>query len=313
MERRELGRTGIWVSRLAFGTLPFKLHEMPISDGAELLVSAAEMGIDFFDLAEIYGSYPHMQKALKHMELPPIIAAKSMAKDASSMITSINTALREIGVPRLDIFKLHNVDSVEDLNSRLPAWEELVKAKSKGLIRAIGVSTHSCRVLEEVISWPELDVVLVVFNRGFKGVVEGTMAEMLDGIKAAHSAGKGVYIMKALGGGLLYANAREALEFAFSVEEADSVAVGMHSLQEVIYNVAVCKGEAVPPSVETSLKQRKRRWHVRPFCRGCGACISACRYGALRMGEKTPVADEEKCILCGYCGFECPAMAIKIL
>lgn len=313
MEHRELGRTGIIVSRLAFGTLPFKLHEIPTSDGAELLVSAAEMGINFFDLAEIYGSYPHMREALKYMESPVVIAAKSMAKDADSMNASIDTALREIGVSKLDIFKLHNVDSVEDLKSRLPAWEALVKAKSNGLIRAIGVSTHSCRVLEEVVEWEELDVLLVVCNRGYKGVVEGTMADILEGIKVAHKAGKGVYIMKALGGGLLYASAREALEFAFNVEEADSVAVGMHSLQEIIYNVAVCKGEAVPPSVEASLKQRKRRWHVRPFCKSCGNCVTACRYGALKMGEKTPIVDEEKCILCGYCGFNCPAMAIKIL
>jgi len=313
MEHRTLGQTGIRVSRLAFGTLTFKIREIPVEQGADLLVSAAEMGITFFDLGEIYETYPHMRLALQQIDDRPVIAAKSMAKDAESMRMSVKRALDEIGVAYVDIFKLHNVDSIEDLMSRRSAWEALLEARADGLVRAIGVSTHSCEVLREIIGWHDVDVILTVYNQGRQGVLQGTMSDMLSCIKAAHRAGKGVYLMKALAGGLLYANPRQALEFAFSVEEADSVAVGMHTLQEVIYNIAVAVGEEVPASVERNLKETERRWHVRPFCKGCGSCITACRYGALTMRDNKPVVDPSKCILCGYCGFACPVMAIKIL
>jgi len=313
MEYRELGRTGLTVSRIAFGTIPIKLRQISVEEGAELLTAAYEHGINFFDLAEIYGSHPHMREALRHIREPVVIASKSPAKTADAMDQSVKRALDEIGVSRLDIFKLHSVDSLEDLANRRPAWEVLKKAKSDGLVRAIGISTHSCRVLEEITKWPEVDVILAVLNRGLKGVLEGTMAEMLEGIKAAHRAGKGMCLMKVFAGGNLFASAREALEFALGIREVASVAVGMQNREEIVFNTAVASGEQVPAEVQAALDSRKRVLHIRPFCKACGTCIEECRYGALTMGEKMPVVDESKCILCGYCGFACPTMAIKIL
>jgi len=148
MEYRELGRTGIKVSRIAFGTIPFKLKEMSPEQGAELLVAAVDHGVNFFDLAEIYGSHPHMREALRHIRKPVVIASKSGAKTAEAMETSVKRALDEIGVGRLDIFKLHSVDSLEDLEGRRPAWDALLKAKSDGLVRNLDCErprgAHGC-------------------------------------------------------------------------------------------------------------------------------------------------------------------------
>ena len=313
MEYRKLGRTDLVVSRIAFGTIPFKLREYSVQQGAELLVAAAENGINFFDLAEIYGTYPHAREALRQINQPIIVASKSMAKTAEDMAASIKKALDETGLDQIDIFKLHGVDSLEDLEARKPVWEALLKAKSDGLVRAVGVSTHSCRVLEAIADWPQVEVVLAILNQGLRGVLEGSMAEMHQGIKRAHVAGKGVYLMKVFAGGNLFASARQALEFALVLPEVDSIAVGMQNVEEVIFNSAVASGSQVPPGIQRALDASVRQLHIRPFCKACGTCIDECRYGALTMGEKMPVVDEEKCILCGYCGFACPAMAIKIL
>ena len=313
MEYRELGRTGIKVSRIAFGTIPFKLKEMSPEQGAGLLVAAAGHGINFFDLAEIYGSHPHMREALRHIRKPVVIASKSGAKTADAMETSVKRALDEIGVGRLDIFKQHSVDSLEDLEGRRPAWDALLKAKSDGLVRAIGVSTHSCQVLKEITEWPDVEVILAVLNQGLRGVLEGTMAEMHEGIKKAYEAGKGVYLMKVFAGGNLSGSARQALEFALAIPEVDSIAVGMQNAEEIIFNTAVASGSEVPAAVKAKLNSQRRVLHIRPFCKACGTCIEECRYDALTMGEKMPVVDEDKCILCGYCGFACPEMAIKIV
>jgi predicted aldo/keto reductase-like oxidoreductase len=313
MTYRRLGQTGLTVSPIAFGTIPLKIRETPVEEGAELLTVAAAHGINFFDLAEIYGTYPHMREALKHIDRPVVIAAKSTAKDTEGMDRSIKTALDEIGVECLDIFKMHSVDSLDDLESRRPAWEALLKARSDGLVRAIGVSTHSCRVLEEIIRWDDVEVILAVLNLGLRGVLEGTMAESHALIREAGARGKGVYLMKVFGGGNSFASARESLEFALSIPEAASVAVGMQNLDEVRFNTAVASGREIAPDLQAAMISRPRKLHIRPFCKACWTCIEACRYDALSQGDKMPVIDEEKCILCGYCGFACPSMAIKII
>jgi len=52
------------------------------------------------------------------------------------------------------------------------------------------------------------------------------------------------------------------------------------------------------------------------LCLNCGACVSACRTGAIQLvssgGEEVhSEIDEEKCIRCGYCARVCPAEAIN--
>ena len=313
MKNRELGNTGIVVSPIAFGTIPFKIRDTSPEEGAELLVAGAEHGINFFDLAEIYGTYPHMCAALPGMKSPVIIASKSQAKTADAMDASIKRALDEVGIEKIDIFKMHSVDSLDDLRERRPAWDALLEAKSSGLVRAVGVSTHSCPVMREIVTWSDVEVILAGMNREGVGILDGTMDEMRELVRIAAENGKGVYGMKVFAGGNLYAEAREALDFALTMPGVACIAVGMQSVEEVIFNTAVAGGLPVPSEVVAALDTKKRELHIRPFCKACGTCVTECRYGALTMGEKLPIVDEEKCILCGYCGFACPAMAIKII
>jgi ferredoxin len=51
-----------------------------------------------------------------------------------------------------------------------------------------------------------------------------------------------------------------------------------------------------------------------PFgCLGCGDCVAACQFGAIKMGENgTPVVDEEKCTACGACAKACPRRIIEL-
>lgn len=313
MEYRRLGGTALEVSRIAFGTIPFKIRDTSPEDGAELLVFAREQGINFFDLAEIYCTYPHMRAALPRMEQPVIIASRSQAKTADAMDTSIKLALDEIGIERLDLFQMHGVDTLDDLRERRPAWDALLAAKSAGLVRAVGFSTHSCPVMREIIGWPDVEVILAGLNREGVGILDGTMDEMRELIALGAERGKGVYGMKVFAGGNLFAEARAALDYGLTMPGVDCLAVGMQNRDEIVFNCAVASGQPVPPEVLSALETRKRELHVRPFCKACGVCVDACRYGALAMGEKLPVVDETKCILCGYCGFACPSMAIKIV
>ena len=55
MKYNILGRTGIKVSELCFGILPMGplQADMPADEGGELLLSAMEQGITFFDTAQM--------------------------------------------------------------------------------------------------------------------------------------------------------------------------------------------------------------------------------------------------------------------
>ena len=67
MQTTSLGRSGLKVSRLCFGTLTMSPLQKDLSpkEGARLLIHAYERGVTFLDTADLYGTYPHISLALK--------------------------------------------------------------------------------------------------------------------------------------------------------------------------------------------------------------------------------------------------------
>ncbi|HPV64503.1 MAG TPA: 4Fe-4S binding protein, partial [Candidatus Cloacimonas sp.] len=47
-------------------------------------------------------------------------------------------------------------------------------------------------------------------------------------------------------------------------------------------------------------------------CVGCGACLLACAYDAIKIEDKIAVINPDKCILCGACVSTCPFEAILL-
>jgi aryl-alcohol dehydrogenase-like predicted oxidoreductase len=65
-----LGNTGINVSKLCFGGLiigPLQAN-LPSYQGAQIILKAIELGVNFIDTAELYGTYPHIREALKKIK-----------------------------------------------------------------------------------------------------------------------------------------------------------------------------------------------------------------------------------------------------
>ena len=78
----ELGRTGINVSKLCFGSLtmgPFQRNLTP-AQGAALFECAFSHGVNFVDTAEIYGTYPHLREAVR-LKPDLVVCSKSYAYD----------------------------------------------------------------------------------------------------------------------------------------------------------------------------------------------------------------------------------------
>lgn len=315
MQYVKLGNTGIEVSKMCFGGLimgPLQANMTP-GAGAQVLLKAFELGVNFVDTAELYGTYPHIRQALKLWKgREAVIATKSYAYTAEMAEKSLEKARKELDLEVIDIFLLHEQESRHTLRGHREALEYFLKAKQKGLIRAVGVSTHNIEVVEACSEMPEIEVLHPLVNKSGIGIGDGSIDQMLAAVEKAYNSGKGIYSMKPLGGGNLLGSYDECMRFVLDIPYIHSVAVGMQSPEEVIMNTAIFEGERVPEEIRTALKERKRGLHIDYWCDGCGRCVERCGAKALSLWEGKARVDGEKCVLCGYCGSACPQFAIKI-
>ncbi|MBM7855025.1 aryl-alcohol dehydrogenase-like predicted oxidoreductase [Desulfohalotomaculum tongense] len=315
MQYRHLGNTGFKVSRLCFGALtigPLQAN-LPVAQGARVLRRALEYGVNFIDTAEYYQTYPYIKEALKGWTSGVYITTKSYAYTREGMQKSLHRALQELNRDYIDIFLLHEQESILTIKGHWEAMEYLLQAKQAGKVRAVGISTHCVAGVTAAASIPEIDVIHPLINIDGIGIQDGTAADMLEAIKSAARAGKGLYGMKALGGGNLLASYDRAIQYVLGIDELSAVAVGMQTIEEVEYNVRVFNGEEIPAALQSRVRRKPRQLHIEEWCRGCGACVERCQAGALKVVNNKAVVDKKLCRVCGYCGAVCPEFCIKII
>ncbi|EAX46407.1 aldo/keto reductase [Thermosinus carboxydivorans Nor1] len=315
MEYRELGRTGIIVSRLCFGALTIGPLQagLPLQEGAAVMEAALAAGVNFIDTAELYQTYPYIRQAIRRCPDKVIIASKSYAFTYEGMRESVISACNGIGRDYIDIFMLHEQTSRLTLKGHQDALRYLTEAKRAGRIRAVGVSTHTVEVVRVAALMDEIDVIHPILNIHGIGICDGTREEMLAAVAFAAAQGKGVYTMKALGGGHLTGMAEEALRWAMNQSGVSAVAVGMQTTDEVAYNVAIFNGQAPDAALRAKVDARQRRLLVEDWCVGCGRCAGKCPMQAITIVDGMAVVDHSKCVLCGYCGAHCPEFCLKII
>ncbi|NLJ67171.1 MAG: 4Fe-4S binding protein [Clostridiales bacterium] len=311
----ELGKTGIKVSKLCFGSLtlgPLQKN-LSVEEGAAVIRRAAEMGVNFIDTADLYGTYPYIREILK--DFPDmVVSSKSYAYDIKTAEETLNRALAGISRDYIDCFLLHEQEGPLTLKGHWEAIEYLSRCKNKGLVRAIGISTHHVAGVRAAAEIPEIDIIHPIINYRGVGIVDGDLEDMEQAISLAWSKGKGIYAMKALGGGHLIPDLQKAFDYILNFPYLHSVAVGMQMTEEVEINVDIFNGIIPNKDKLDSVRYYERKLFIQDWCTGCGRCIRRCQQGALIIGEdgKSQV-DGNKCILCGYCGSVCKELAIKVI
>ena len=316
MKKVLLGNTGIEVSIAGFGILPMGPSQLalPVEEGAEIIRYAFDHGMNFIDTAQYYRTYPYIRKALDGGDYEHvIISSKCLEDDYDSMTEAIEEARTELGREVIDIFLMHEVRSGQ-LEERAGAWQALKDAKAKGLVRAIGLSTHHVDITWAAAEMEDLDVVFPLINYAGLGIRRGdafaTREEMMEAIRACHQAGKGVFSMKAFGGGSLTAHYQEALDYVFAQKEIDSVMVGFGKIREVDDLLSYLDG-TMDPAYNPDIS--KKKVHINhEDCEGCGSCKAACPAGAIYYNKENGLAevDHDKCLTCGYCSPVCPVRAV---
>lgn len=320
MKINRLGKTDLQVSELCFGALPMGPLQMGLApeEGAKLLAKAIDSGINFIDTAEMYGTYEHIRKGIQGHSGEVIINSKSTACDYQTMEKSIQDALAALGRDYLDIFLLHGARAGETVFAeREGAWQCLMDYKEKGYLRAIGLATHHVGAAANAAKEQELDILFPLINKTGIGIMGGGVREMLDAIHLCHKAGKGIYAMKALGGGTLLDDIPGNIQFVREIPGVASVALGMVNEKELNMNLKIFRGESLG-SEDIANGKSGKRLTILDACVGCGTCIETCHNNALyfdvaETGKKKPLVYQEKCLLCGYCTKACPGFYIRLV
>ena len=320
MKKIQLGNTGIQVTPVGLGviTIGNTQLDLPLHEGARIVRYAYDQGIRFFDTAQYYKTYPYIREAFADVDCSkenpdrPIIASKSLDLSYEEMEAAIEEALRELDLEYIDVFLLHEVRQDPDWDSRAGAWQCLQDYKAKGVIGAIGVSTHHIDVVQRMINVPECDIVFPLINYAGlgirKGAEPGTAEEMAEAIRQCISAGKGVFAMKAFGGGNLSGQYRKALDYVQSLG-VHSIMVGMGKEEEVDRLISYAEG-TLPEDYAPDISAK--RIHVdQGDCEGCGNCIDRCPNKAIFRNENgLAEVNYDICLTCGYCAPVCPVRAI---
>ena len=127
-------------------------------EGTQAVINAAwEVGINFFDTADVYGSGESEEfigRALGSRRREVVIASKfsgempGQGKGASPAYirNAVEASLRRLGTDYIDLYQLHNPDPEVPIADTLDALNELVQA---GKVREIGCSNFSAEQIRE--------------------------------------------------------------------------------------------------------------------------------------------------------------------
>ena len=154
MEYRNLGRSGLQVSVVGLGCMPFGMS-IEEEAAATIVHRAMELGINFFDTADIYGdrgkSEVWLGRALGKRRQEVVIATKFAGPMSSSrrdmqggsrryICAAVEASLQRLGTDYIDLYQMHFPDVTTPVEETLRALDDLVR---QGKVRYIGHSNYA--------------------------------------------------------------------------------------------------------------------------------------------------------------------------
>ncbi|HUL68667.1 MAG TPA: aldo/keto reductase [Gemmatimonadales bacterium] len=162
MQRRQLGNSGLEVSALGLGCMGMSFGYGPAGDEQEMIQvirAAVDLGVTFFDTAEVYGPFTNEQlvgKALSPIRDRVVIATKfGFGIDAEGKQAGLNSrpehikevaeaSLKRLQTDHIDLFYQHRVDPKVPIEDVAGAVKDLIQ---EGKVRHFGLSEAGVRTI----------------------------------------------------------------------------------------------------------------------------------------------------------------------
>jgi aryl-alcohol dehydrogenase-like predicted oxidoreductase len=243
-----LGKSGVKVTRLAFGTGTYSgriQRQLGQDEFTRLVRHAYDRGVRFYETSE---SYDKMHEMLA-------IALKGVPRDTYQLMSKATTSpgvdpqkkideLRKLAsTDYFDIMLMH-YQHVATWPTDTARWQDgILEAQHKQAVLGHGASVHGLPALRQVPDNQWLDIAMIRMNhRGAHMDAEDYRAgsttavdEVVFQTKEAHLKGMGVISMKLMGEGEFKTREerQKALKFAFDTGAVDSVTIGYKSIAEI--------------------------------------------------------------------------------
>jgi 1-deoxyxylulose-5-phosphate synthase len=173
MKRNRLGQSDLLVSEIGFGCMSLPPNQ---TESTKLLHRALELGVNFFDTADLYQAGQNelmVGKAFKGMRAKIILASKvgnrltddgkTWRWDASPewIREEIHHSLRRLQTDYLDLYQLHGGTLEDPIDDVIATFEEL---KEQGLIRYYGISSIRPNVIREWVKRSNITSVMMQYS-----------------------------------------------------------------------------------------------------------------------------------------------------
>jgi len=219
MKMHFLGKTGIKVSELCFGTMTFGgrgrhkiIGEVSQKEADTLVGMALDAGVNFFDTADVYSeglSEEICGKALGTRRKDIILATKVRARMGSGpndvglsrhhILEGCNASLKRLSTDYIDLYQVHSFDPITPLEETLQALDDLIR---QGKVRYIGCSNFAGWQLMKALSiserygWAKFVSLQALYSLMARELENELVPLCLD-------QGMGILVYSPLGGGFL--------------------------------------------------------------------------------------------------------------
>lgn len=167
MEYRDLGRTGLKLSKIGYGasSLGSVFHDFDKARGLESVFTAIDQGINFIDVSPYYGHYKAetvLGEALRQIPRDKFILSTKVGRygengvnswdySAGRVSRSVYESMERLGVDYIDLINVHDIefaDLRQIVSETIPA---LVELREKGVVGHVGITDLQLENLKWVI------------------------------------------------------------------------------------------------------------------------------------------------------------------
>ena len=236
MPVRTLGRTGIKVPIIGFGSGSRFLMYKDDDKAVEALERAIDLGITYIDTAHAYGngkSEERIGRVMATRRKQVVLSTKIPARTAEDARRQIELSLKRLQTDHLDVLHIHDLKGDKDvaaIEARGGVLEALLEAREKKIVRAIGITSHANPAgLRDLLERHDFDCTQMALNAGM-----ARMADLPGGMKATPAGDESferlalpVAIRKGMGVIAMKVFGQEQLIGAVSVEQLLAYALSL--------------------------------------------------------------------------------------